>query len=141
MTDPIITSLVAAMAAGAAAIAQGTASEAAKDAYRSLKTSIQNIVSGSKEAVAALAKYEEDPQGEDSMTILQAKLAEFPVAQDRGIMDALKRLQNLLPVQQTLVNSQQNSGNIAQQLNNCGQIDQQNNFGNVGIVNLSPPKN
>ncbi len=60
--DPV-TLILSALAAGATAAAKDTASEAVKDAYHGLKALIQKKFSGQANGAAALADYENKPEG------------------------------------------------------------------------------
>jgi hypothetical protein len=59
--DPI-TLILTALVAGAAAGAQGTASDAIKDAYRGLKALLQRKFAGKPQAELALTEHETDPE-------------------------------------------------------------------------------
>lgn len=129
MTDPI-TPILIALAAGAAAGAQGIASEAVKDTYSGLKASILRRFLGKRSAESALAKYEQNPKQWEEL--LKAELVEVAAGQDKEIIEKSKKLI-------ALINSQHNNGSIKQQIKNTGEIKQQINISKVDLLTISPP--
>lgn len=96
-----ITLILTALAAGALAGAQSTASDAVKDAYQGLKSLIQRKLTGKPEAELALAKHEDKPE------IWKAPLADALTESGVDKDDEIVRAANNLMI---MVNSHQESG-------------------------------
>ncbi|MBN1994875.1 MAG: hypothetical protein JW953_19415 [Anaerolineae bacterium] len=92
------TLILTALAAGAAAAAKDTASQAIKDGYHGLKSLVQKYFADKTAAQTALAEYEQDAATWEKP--LQKSLAETGAAKDEAI---IKQAQHLL----TLVNPRQ----------------------------------
>ncbi len=95
--DPI-TLIVTALAAGAAAGAQETASTVVKDAYTGLKTLIQQKFKGKPTAEIALTEHEKKP--EVWKAPLEEGLKETSVDQDKEVIEAAQKVMSLLQPQQ-----------------------------------------
>jgi hypothetical protein len=95
--DPI-TVIVAALAAGAIAALQETASLAVKEGYAGLKSLIQECFAGRPEAELALAKYEQKPDVWQAP--LKDELAEAGVDKDPAVVQAASQLLKLVQPQQ-----------------------------------------
>ncbi len=98
--DPL-SLILSALAAGATASAQTTASEAVKDSYTALKTLIQKKFAGKPKAEAALADHADDP--ETYKLPLKKALLQDHLDQDQEVLKEAQRLM-------TLVHSQQQVG-------------------------------
>ena len=109
--DPI-TLILTALAAGAAAGAQNTVSEAIKGAYRGLKTLVQRKFAGKPDAELVLAKYEEKPEVWEEP--LKDALIEAATDQDEEIIKAAQKLMVLVNPQQAATGkySVQITGNV-----------------------------
>jgi Effector-associated domain 10 len=95
--DPI-TLLLTALAAGAAAGAQGTASQAVKDGYAGLKALILKRFAGRQAAETALVEYEKDE--ETWKKPLQKSLAEVGADRDEDILQQAQHLLKQINPQQ-----------------------------------------
>jgi hypothetical protein len=95
--DPI-TLLLTALAAGAAAGAQGTASQAVKDGYAGLKALILKRFAGRQAAETALAEYEKDE--ETWKKPLQKSLTEVGADRDEAILQQAQHLLKQINPQQ-----------------------------------------
>jgi hypothetical protein len=91
--DPI-SLIVAALAAGAAAAAKDTASQAVKDAYNGLKALIHKRFAGRPEASVALTQHELAPQVWQAP--LKDSLDKTGAANDPIILEAARRLDTVL---------------------------------------------
>jgi hypothetical protein len=91
--DPV-SLIVAALVAGAAAGAQGTATDAVKDLYGGLKASIKKKFSGRAPAEVALEEHAVKPELWGK--VLEAELVEANAGADPDITDAAQRLMTLL---------------------------------------------
>jgi hypothetical protein len=91
--DPL-TLIITALVAGAAAGAQGTASEAIKDAYRGLKSLLSRKFANRPEAELALAKHEEMPQVWEAP--LKDALSSVGANHDEEIVKAAQSLMALI---------------------------------------------
>jgi hypothetical protein len=91
--DPV-SLVVAALAAGAVAGAQNTASDAVKDAYTGLKDVVRRRLSGRESGPAALARHEADP--EQQSAALEAELVEVKAGDDAAVVAAAQRVMALL---------------------------------------------
>src|SRR4051812_40801641 len=91
--DPI-SLIIAALAAGAVAGAQGTATQAVKDAYQGLKALVQSRFRGRASAATALDKHEAKPEAWRGA--LEAELVDAHADQDTAVVDAAQRLMALL---------------------------------------------
>jgi hypothetical protein len=96
--DPL-TLILTALGAGAAFLAQQAASEAVKDAYRALKTRLQQKFADKPEATMALAKYADKP--DVWRAPLHEALAETAADQDRELITAAQQLLALVDPRQT----------------------------------------
>ena len=95
--DPI--SLIeAALVAGAAATAKDTATQAIKDAYTGLKTSLSRLFAGKPKAQIVLDEHENDPETYEKP--LKKLLAEAHADQDTELLAAVERVRTLVPPQQ-----------------------------------------
>jgi hypothetical protein len=91
--DPI-TMIIAALTAGAVAGAQGTATDAMKDAYAGLRALVHRRFRGRASAETALEQHESKPEawrGE-----LEAELVDVDADQDIALVEAAQRLMALL---------------------------------------------
>jgi hypothetical protein len=91
--DPV-SLIVAALAAGAVAGAQNTATEAVRDAYTGLKDLVRRRLSGRKSGEAALARHEQNP--DDAGGVLGAELVAVRAGDDAAILEGARRLMALL---------------------------------------------
>jgi predicted RNA-binding Zn ribbon-like protein len=91
--DPV-SLIVAALAAGAVAGAQNTATDAVKDAYTGLKELVRRRLSGRESGQAALARHEADLPEEGAA--LEAELIEVKAADEASVVAAAQRLMALL---------------------------------------------
>jgi hypothetical protein len=91
--DPV-SLIVAALAAGAVAGMQGTASEAVKDAYSGLKALVSRRLSGRVAGEMALAQHESKP--DQWGPALEAELVEANAAADTAALEAAQRLMALV---------------------------------------------
>jgi hypothetical protein len=89
-----ISLILGALAAGAVAGAQATASEAVKDSYQGLRTLIQRKLADKPSAEIVLAKHEEKP--EVWQEPLKAELIEAAADQDQAIINAAEKLMALV---------------------------------------------
>ncbi len=107
-----ITVILSALAAGALAGAQSSASDAVKDAYQGLKSLIQHKLSGKPEAELALVKHEEKP--EIWKAPLTDALVESGIDKDDEIIKMAQQLIMLLNSQKETTGkfTMQTSGNI-----------------------------
>ncbi|WP_255621334.1 RIP homotypic interaction motif-containing protein [Pseudonocardia sp. DSM 110487] len=85
---------MAALAAGAVAGAQNTATDAVKDAYTGLKELVRGRLASRESGRAALARHETDPQQE--VAALEAELVEVKAGEDAGVVTAAQRLMALV---------------------------------------------
>lgn len=92
--EPITTTIVAALAAGAAAAAKDTAGSAIKDAYAGLKKLIQGRFAGKPSADVVLAEHEKKP--ETWKEPLKEALAETGADKDQEIVQQARMLIKLL---------------------------------------------
>jgi hypothetical protein len=95
--DPV-TMILTALAAGAAAAAKDTASQAVKDAYQGLKTLVQKRFADKVPAQIALAEYEIDPKTWEKP--LEKSLAEDQVTTDEEILAQAQQVLKLVNPQQ-----------------------------------------
>jgi hypothetical protein len=95
--DPV-TMILTALAAGAAAAAKDTASQAVKDAYQGLKTLVQKRFADKVPAQIALAEYEIDPKTWGKP--LEKSLAEDQVTTDEEILAQAQQVLKLVNPQQ-----------------------------------------
>jgi hypothetical protein len=91
--DPV-SLIVAALAAGAVAGAQTTATDAVKDAYTGLKELLRRRLSGRESGQVALARHEAKPQ--QWAGALEAELVEVQAGDDAAAVEAAQRLMALL---------------------------------------------
>jgi hypothetical protein len=91
--DPV-SLIVAALAAGAVAGAENTATQAVKDAYGGLKAIIRRLVSGRASAETALERHEAQPQAWEGA--LTAELAEADAGADPDAVVAAQQVMRLL---------------------------------------------
>jgi hypothetical protein len=91
--DPV-SLIVAALAAGAVAGAQDTATEAVRDAYTGLKDLVRRRLSGRKSSEAALVQHEQSP--EHAGGTLEAELVAVGAGDDAAILEGARRLMALL---------------------------------------------
>ena len=91
--DPV-SLIVAALAAGAVAGTQKTATEAVTDAYRGLKTLVRKRLAGRR--VGEVAAEEHETQPERWAPILEGELAEVGARDDAALLAAAQRLSDLL---------------------------------------------
>lgn len=89
-----ISLIIGALAAGAVAGAQATASEAVKDSYQGLRTLIQRKLADKPSAEIVLTKHEEKP--EVWQEPLKAELIEAAADQDQAIINAAQKLMALV---------------------------------------------
>ncbi len=125
-----ISLILGALAAGAIAGAQATASEAVKDSYQGLRTLIQSKLADKPSAEIVLAKHEEKP--EVWQEPLKAELIEAAADQDQAIINAAQKLMALVNPnpQQTAMGKYINQ---AEKIQGVVQGEQENvtmNFGN-----------
>ena len=95
--DPI-TLILTALVAGAAAGAQGTASEAIKDAYHGLKSILSRKFAQKPESELALVKYEEKPEIWEAP--LKDALSSIKADKDEELINAAQNLMVLINPQQ-----------------------------------------
>src|SRR5215467_10656842 len=122
--------ILSALAAGATAIAQTTASEAMKDTYAALKTRIQKKFAGKPKAEAALANHADDPETYELP--LKKALREGHLDQDQQVLQEARQLMTLLHSQQQVGLGKFNiqithaqgiiQGDHATQTNNFGEL-------------------
>ena len=93
-----ITLILSALAAGATAALQETASQAVKDAYVGLKALIQKRFAGKPEAEMALAQHEKKP--EVWAAPLQDALVETGADRDEAIIEQAQAVLTLVQPQQ-----------------------------------------
>lgn len=86
--------IVAALAAGAVAGAQGTATEVVKDAYAGLRVLVRQMLSGKPGGEVALEQDEVKP--EQWAGALEAELAQAGAGNDQVVVEAAQRLMTLL---------------------------------------------
>jgi hypothetical protein len=86
--------IVGALAAGAVAGAQGTATEAVKDAYAGLKAVVQRRLKGHAAAETALEQHAKRPEQWDKA--LEAELVDAGADTDTEAIAAAQRLMGLL---------------------------------------------
>jgi hypothetical protein len=91
--DPI-SLIIAALTAGALAGAQGTATEAVKDAYTGLKALVLRRFQGRPSAETALVKHEAKPEAWHGA--LQAELVDVHADQDTPLVEGALHLMALL---------------------------------------------
>jgi len=91
--DPV-SLIVAALAAGAVAGAQNTATDAVKDAYTGLKELVRRRLSGRTSGETALTRHEDEPQ--QSGGALEAELVAAGARDDAAMVDAAQRVMALL---------------------------------------------
>ncbi|MCH6172352.1 hypothetical protein [Pseudonocardia alaniniphila] len=87
--DPVAL-IVAALAAGAVAGAENTATEAVKDAYAGLKGLVRHRLAGRESGEAALSRHEEEP--EQAGKVLEAELVAAGASADPVLLEAARRL-------------------------------------------------
>ena len=87
--DPVAL-IVAALAAGAVAGAESTATEAVKDAYAGLKGLVRQRLAGRESGEAALARHENEP--EQAAEVLEAELVAAGARDDAVLLEAVRRL-------------------------------------------------
>jgi hypothetical protein len=95
--DPV-SMVLGALAAGATAAAQDTASQAVKDAYTSLKTLVKKRFEKKPQAEMALAEYEQDPATWEKP--LQKSLVEAGADQDEALVRQAQQVLKLVNPQQ-----------------------------------------
>jgi len=95
--DPV-TIILSALAAGATAALQETASQAVKDAYGGLKALIQKRFAGKPEAEMALAQHEKKP--EVWKEPLKDALSETGADRDEAIIEQAQKVLKLVQPQQ-----------------------------------------
>ncbi len=93
VVDPV-SLIVAALAAGAVAGAQNTATDAVKDAYTGLKELVRRRLSGRTSGEQALAQHDDNPRQADE--VLEAELVAVGAGDDTAVVDAAQRLMALL---------------------------------------------
>jgi hypothetical protein len=86
--DPI-TMIIAALTAGAVAGAQGTASDAVKDAYAGLRGLVKRLFSGKPIAEAALENHTEDPESKE---LLEKHLRAVNAGDDTALIEAAQKV-------------------------------------------------
>jgi hypothetical protein len=91
--DPV-SLIVAALAAGAVAGAQNTATDAVKDAYTGLKELVRRRLSGRMASEKALAQHDDSPL--QAREALEAELVAVGAGDDAAVVDAAQRLMALL---------------------------------------------
>jgi len=91
--DPV-SLIVAALAAGAVAGAQNTATDAVKDAYTGLKDLVRRRLSGRTSGEQALAQHDDEPQ--QASEALEAELVAVRAGDDAAVVNAAQRLMALL---------------------------------------------
>ena len=95
--DPV--SLIeGALVAGATASAKDVASQAVKDAYTTLKSSLNRLFSGKPNAQVVLAEHERDPETYEQA--LKKLLAEVHADQDADLLAAAERVMTVVQPQQ-----------------------------------------
>ena len=95
--DPVSV-VLAALAAGATAAAQDTASQAVKDAYAGLKALVKKRFNQKPQAEMALAEYEKDPDTWEKP--LQKSLVETGADQDEALVRQAQQVLKLVNPQQ-----------------------------------------
>ncbi len=95
--DPVSV-VLAALAAGAAAAAKDTASQAVKDAYAGLKALVKKRFEKQPHADVALAEYEHDPDTWEKP--LQKSLVETGADQDEAVVRQAQQVLKLVNPQQ-----------------------------------------
>lgn len=88
--DPVISTVLQALAAGAQAIATGIATDEAKRIYNQLKALIQQNWSVKPPAEKLITEYEKDPDSQKQ--VLAEKLEQEGVSQDQHILQKAKQL-------------------------------------------------
>lgn len=91
--DPV-SLIVAALAAGAVAGAQDTASQGVKDAYAGLKRVVTRLFDGRASGETALERHESRP--EEWQAALEAELIEVDAGQDPQVVAAAHRVMALI---------------------------------------------
>ncbi|MGH3776999.1 MAG: RIP homotypic interaction motif-containing protein [Pseudonocardiaceae bacterium] len=91
--DPI-SLIVTALAAGAVAGAQGTATDAVMDAYEGLKTLVQRRLAGRRSAETALEEHESKPEAWRGA--LEAELVEVSADRDAALLASAHQLFTML---------------------------------------------
>jgi hypothetical protein len=91
--DPV-SLIVAALAAGAVAGAQNTATEAVKDAYSGLKAAVRRLFARRISGETALERHEAQPEAWQGA--LKAELVEVDAGSDRAAVVAAQQLMTLL---------------------------------------------
>ncbi len=91
--DPVSV-VVAALAAGAVAGAQGTAADVVKDAYATLKALVRRRFAGRPSGETALVQHEVKPEAWQGA--LEAELVEVDAGRDTALVEAAQRLMALL---------------------------------------------
>jgi len=86
--------IISAITVGATAAVQETTGKAIKEAYKGLLTLINRKFSKSPEAKAALEKYQKKPKS--SSKRLQKAFQETKAAEDKDIINAAKKLNDLV---------------------------------------------
>jgi hypothetical protein len=93
VVDPLSV-IMAALAAGAVAGAQNTATDAVKDAYGTLKAMVRRRFAGRAAGEVALTQHESEP--EQWGPALEAELVEVKAGEDTDAVTAAQRLMALL---------------------------------------------
>src|SRR5687767_12049379 len=99
--EPITTTLLAALIAGAAAATTEVAGQAIKDAYNSLKTLVVAKLGGKGEVANAIQQVEAKPDSSGRKDVLKEELesavaAEPAIAQDQALLAKAQELIALL---------------------------------------------
>jgi hypothetical protein len=94
--DPMIVSILTALATGAAAAAKDTASVAIKDAYQGLKTLVQRRLANKPQADMVLAEYQKEPETwtkpmEKALTEAQAGKDDEILRQAQALLELVAR--------------------------------------------------
>ncbi len=122
--DPV--SLIeGALVAGATASAKDVASQAVKDAYTTLKSSLNRLFSGKPNAQVILTEHESDPATYEQP--LKKLLAEVHADQDADLLAAAQRLMAVVPPRQVGMGqfTIQNTGTVqGQNIGDTQQITQ-----------------
>jgi len=95
--EPILTTILAALAAGALAKSKDIASQAVMDAYEGLKS----LIVGRLGKAGAVQSVEDEPESEAACTALAEALAKKQLQADAEIQEKARQLDRLLAESQT----------------------------------------
>ena len=94
--DPITTTILAALVAGAMAGATDVGKKAIADAYEGLKATIQKKFGGQSELARAITSLESNPNSDGRKATLQEEVVAAQADQDADILAAVKALEEKL---------------------------------------------